>query len=1367
MSRFYAKIVFLLVLALSTWRANSQPDNMALRYLRTEDGLSQNEVTSILQDNEGFMWFGTRSGLNRYDGYEFLTFDQIPGDSSSLVNTSIERIYKDSKGIIWIGTKSNGISRYNPVTGKFLNMPFNGSSAENILPDKRVISFCEDSDGDMWIGTWNGGLLKYNPETGQGKTYNLPASVNVIIKSSDGIIWVGTNNGLYNYNPGNDTFIRQINSSEYSPVSSIVEDKNHQFLWILHYNESKLIKFGLKDGSSKVYFLNPAEEKEFGRLMSATKVMQDDKGILWIGTWGNGLFQFNPENSKFTKIPLYPNLLFRNNKEFDTILDIFQDKNNNIWFGTNGVGVCLLTEKMKFNTVGFGKQQTLDNCVMSVLEAKSGTLWIGTRGNGLYYSVNKIDFQEVPFIKVNNQDNFKLVRAIYQDENGNIWVGTNHGTGIICYSNGIPELVNSSEFFNDQRFNRIVKALTFAETDRALYVGTQQNGLFRLEKDAGTFGKISEFKENYGATGQLQNERVSYLLKDSKQRIWVATYDGLCIFNPENETFTNINTYFSLDRNFDPKIIFCLHESSDKSIWIGTPIGLYKLEETSGNKAVIHYITKEDGLPGNQIMGITEDNFQNLWISTNSGISKYHLKTKEINNFTTIDGLRSTSFSETAFCKGQSGMLYFGGTFGLNSFNPAEIVRSNYQNNIVLTNLSLYNQRVNIGETYGNHEILEKSLNNTTEITLNNRQKSFQIDFSSLDYKAQGKTQYAYKLDNFDKNWNYIGTRHFINFNNLRPGEYTLNIKSASSNYIWNEQPRKLKIIIRPPIWQTWYAIVFYVIIILGIVTIIRWNAVKQVQMANSLEIEKLKHEQDQRVSEMRFQFFTNISHEFRTPLTLIFAPLKELIQKAQAYNIQDEALEKIQVIYKNTNQLMKLINQLLDFRKAETENLKLVARYLNIEDFVREACYPFYELGKIRDIKFQIDSALKNKEIWFDRDKMEMIINNLVSNAFKFNKAGGFVKVKLEENENEVLVKVLDNGKGIPASAIGHIFERFYQVDNGENIGSTGIGLALVKYLVELHQGNIEVESEVGKGTEFRLKLKKGKDHLKPEQLFANEAGNMAFVREESTLNRFLPRSKKRKIASDARILIVEDNPDVNQYLANLLEPFYAVDSALNGKEGFEKAVELIPDLIISDVMMPEMDGFEMCKKVKENNLTATIPVILLTAKSADQYKLMGIQTGADDYISKPFDPDYLLEKVHKLLISQAKLKKQYSKSIRLEPSDIEIEASDEVFLKKCISTIEKNLQNEHLSTDFLASELNMSNSSLYRRLKTLTNLSSAEFIRSIRIKRAAQLLQDKNKTVSEVAYEIGFNDLKNFRQVFQKQFNCTPSEYRDKCIG
>ena len=1362
MRQFHTKLYFTLILVWSVFWGNAQPDHMSLRYLRTEEGLSQNEVTSIIQDNEGFMWFGTRSGLNRYDGYKFLVFDQVPGDSGSLVNTSIERIYKDRKGIIWIGTKSNGISRYNPVTGKFLNMPFNGPSSQNILPDKRVISFCEDSNGEMWIGTWNGGLLKYNPETGQGKTYMLSANINVIIKSSDGILWVGTNDGLFEYDAVSDSFKRHESPTGSNQIPSIVEDRNHQFLWILQNNKSSLLKLDLRNRSSQVFSLNAAEEKEYGQFNGTTKIMQDNKGLLWIGTWGNGLFQFNPDNSKFSKIPLYPNPLYKNNKEFDTILDIFQDRNDNFWIGSNGVGVCLLTEKLKFNTLGLSKDQTLNECVMSVLEDKKGTLWVGTRGNGLFYSKNKVDFIEVPMTDLKNVDRFKNIRVIYEDWEGNIWIGTSYNTGVIRYINGLPKLIACSNFFNDQRFEPIIKATSFTETEKSLFIGTQQRGLFLLEKSGRSFGAIRNFKEKYGASGQLQSERVSYLLKDSKKRIWVATYDGLSIFDPIKEAFTDINTHFSLSQKFDPKIIFCLHESSDKSIWIGTPIGLYNLEENQENKTVLRYMTKENGLSGSQIMAITEDTLQNLWISTNTGISKYNLKTKKIHNFNTIDGLRSTTFSETTFCKGQNNMLYFGGTFGLNSFNPDEIVESDYKNSVVLTNLSLYNQRVEIGKANGNHAILEKSLNNTSEITFNNQQKNFQIEFSALDYKASGKNQYAYKLDNFDKDWNYIGTQHFINFNNLQPGEYTLNIKSSSNNYIWNEQPRKLKIIIRPPVWQSWYAIVFYVILVVGIVSVIRWNAVKQVRMAKNLEIEKIKHEQDQRISEMKFQFFTNISHEFRTPLTLIFAPLKELIQKAEAYKLQGEVMEKIQVVFKNTNQLMKLINQLLDFRKAETENLKLVARYLNIEDFIREACYPFFELAKIKDIKFQIDSTLKNKDIWFDRDKMEMIVNNLVSNAFKFNKTAGFVRITIEETMNEVVVKVTDSGKGIPSTAIDHIFERFYQVDNGENIGSTGIGLALVKYLVELHRGSIEVESELGKGSEFSLRLKKGKDHLLPEQLLAVEAENIAIIREESALNRFLPSRNKRKIDAETCILIIEDNPDVNQYLVSLLESHYCVETAFNGKEGFDKAVGLIPDLIISDVMMPEMDGFELCKKVKDNTLTATVPVILLTAKSADQYKLMGIQTGADDYISKPFDPDYLIEKVQKLLLSQAKLKKQYSKSIRLDPSGVEIEASDELFLKKCISVIEKNFQNDDFSAETLAVSLNLSSSSLYRKLKSLTDLSSAEFIRSIRIKRSAQLLQDKNKTVSEVAYEVGFNDLKNFRQIFQKHYHCSPTEFR-----
>jgi DNA-binding response OmpR family regulator/nitrogen-specific signal transduction histidine kinase len=551
---------------------------------------------------------------------------------------------------------------------------------------------------------------------------------------------------------------------------------------------------------------------------------------------------------------------------------------------------------------------------------------------------------------------------------------------------------------------------------------------------------------------------------------------------------------------------------------------------------------------------------------------------------------------------------------------------------------------------------------------------------------------------------------------------------------------------------------------VVAIVTVIRWNAVRQVRLANNLEMEKLQHSQDQKVSDMKLQFFTNISHEFRTPLTLILAPLKELTRKKDDFNLSEEVVAKIGLIQNNAQRLMNLVSQLLDFRKVETGNMKLNASLTNIEDFTSEVCYSFEELAKINNIGFKFTSSLQTKQIWFDRDKMEIVLNNLISNAFKYLQETGKIEVALYEEEDEVLITVSDNGSGISSTEIKHIFDRFYRVNQRESHASTGIGLDLAKRFTEMHHGTISVTSEPNVITEFVVSLPKGNKHLQPGEMVEVADTKFVNIRKESILSSVIPQRQKQVEKSGECILIVEDDPELNTYLVDLLEPFYNIKSAMSGTEGFEKALSLKPDLIISDVVMPGMDGFEFCKKVRNKEDTTTVPFIFLTAKNDEQVRMIATQSGADDFIAKPFDPGLLLEKVKNILLNRKKLQKQYSKSIRLEPSDIEITSSEEVFIEKAIAIIEKNLQNHRFSSEYLASALNMSDSSLYRKLKGLTNSSTAEFIRSIRIKRAAQLLADKEKTITEIAYEVGFRDVKHFRTVFQKQFGCSPSEYRQR---
>ena len=627
-----------------------------------------------------------------------------------------------------------------------------------------------------------------------------------------------------------------------------------------------------------------------------------------------------------------------------------------------------------------------------------------------------------------------------------------------------------------------------------------------------------------------------------------------------------------------------------------------------------------------------------------------------------------------------------------------------------------------------------------------------------------GRNQYKYLLEGLDPDYNFIGNRHYINFNNLRAGEYTLKVISSNSHNVWNEDPVEIKIHILPPFWQSWYALVFYIVAVMGIVTVIRWNAVKQVRLANSLEIEKLQHDQDRKMNEMKLRFFTNLSHELRTPLTLILAPLKELLNKKEQYQLTSQTENKISLINNNSVRLMNLINQLLDFRKVETGHATLRASKTEFVDFVTEICRPFKELANINNINFKTKFLLKEEELWGDKEKLEIIINNLLSNAFKHATENGKIEVALYEEEDEVLLTVSDNGPGIPKSELAFIFDRFYKGTESKTEGSSGIGLALVKSFVELHKGSISVVSDPFMLTQFTVSLPKGAKHLKPDEMIHSEDQKKRTVLKDVIKEKIIYGKPSSLNPSDACVLVVEDNTEMREYLVNILNPMYRVESAENGIKGYDKARSLNPDLIISDVMMPEMDGFEFCKKLRADEDTATIPLILLTAKDDEQFKFMGIQMGADDYISKPFDPLLLIEKVKNILSRQKELQKKYSKSVRLEPSDIEITSSEEAFIEKAITIVEANLQNQIFTSDVLAAEMYMSTSSLYRRLKSLTGYSTAEFIRSLRIKRAAQLMADKEKTITEITYEVGFNDVKHFRTVFQKHFKCTPSEYRQK---
>ncbi len=1327
-------------------------------FLSVEDGLSHNEVTSIVQDLDGFIWIGTRGGLNRYDGYEFKIFNQVPGDSNSLVNPSIESLFVDSKGNIWIGTKSGGVSKYNPVTGIFTNIVSNYKNENEVLPSNRILSFYEDKKGKIWMGTWNNGVIIYDEETNTSKQF-LDGIINSIIESADGDIWVGAGNGLYEF---------KLDDYSYTPYKGtincqeIVYDEKRNVIWIAG-NTNGLHKFNLLNRQIETFRLSNSDTNSEYTRYTFESILIDKADRIWVGTWGTGFYQFDQDNQKFVRHMVHPENLATLNKDYDAVLDILQDKTGNIWLGTNGGGVVVLTEKLAFKSVGYHSLpgKGLPNTrIMSVVDDKNGNLWLGTIGGGLFWSPDKENFYSVPN-NVFSDNRFFIIKYLYEADDGTIWVGTNNRTFIVEFENGNPKLIDAADKFVTPPRGRQVVSL--AEKDNLLLLGLLQWGLILVDK-SDEYKLIKRITKANSKNGTQKSNRISYLLRDSKERIWVGTYNGLHVFNAKDTSIVLAEEQYDISGEFTGNIITCLDEDPMGNIWIGTPNGLNKLSESDNNKFTVEYYTEEDGLASNFVKGIAHDLNGNIWLSTNVGISR--LETKGSNhavNFDEKDGVNGKNFTEASVFRNDKGEIFFGGAQGLTWFHPDDIVEETKLPKPVFISLSILNKTINPRQNPDNN-ILTQSITHTKEIELSYRQNKVEIQFSALDFESSGRNNYMVYLENYDEEWNEIGSRRFAIFNNLKSGEYLLHVKCSNRHKIWNEEPATLRIVVNPPIWQTWYALLFYILVVVGIVAIIRLNAVKQVRLANSLEMEKLQHEQDQKINEMKLRFFTNLSHEFRTPLTLILAPLKELLGKKEDYQLSNEAQNKIGIVQNNSLRLMNLVNQLLDFRKVESGNMKLAATNTNLEEFVAEICHPFIELARINNISFKLNTSLKTKTIWVDRDKIEIILNNLISNAFKKSKDNGKIEVALYEEEDVVLLSISDNGEGIPKTEIDNIFERFYRVGQSSDHGSSGIGLALVKRFTELHKGSISVVSEVDKRTEFTVSLLKGSNHLAPEEMLELEQPESSFVRSEQSFSGVLPVKEKQLVKSEDCILIVEDNPEVNAYLVSILESLYCVYSAKDGAEGYEMVLEKTPGLIISDVMMPKMDGFEFCKKIRENNATATIPFIFLTAKSDEQFKLLGTQLGADDFLSKPFDPNLLFEKVNNILESRKKLKKQYSKSVRLGPSEIEITSGEEIFIEKVILTIEENLQNDKFSSDVLASEMNMSNSSLYRKLKALIGSSTAEFIRSIRIKRAAQLLADKERTITEIAYEVGFKDVKHFRTVFQKQFACTPSEYREK---
>jgi signal transduction histidine kinase/ligand-binding sensor domain-containing protein/DNA-binding response OmpR family regulator len=1371
----------------------AQKRNFSFESLSVEQGLSQSSVLSICQDSRGFLWIGTEDGLNKYDGYKFTVFKNIPNDSTSIGDSRVNAIIEDRISNLWIGTSGGGLNMLERHSGKFRrykNIPSDPTSLSNNV----VLSICEDSSGILWVGTMGGGLNKFNPNTESFTNFmnnaneNTSISNNIvyaILEDSYYILWVGTWGGLNRFIASKNEFIRYINSP--SDINSLSNDK----VFSLYEDKSKVLWVGTWGGGLNIFNRN---DENFTRFNQHTKnlyskyevttaMFEDPAGDFWIGTFGEGIFLLNKWRNYIGEYSNKPDnsLSLSNNRIYRIIGDRLKDI---IWVGTVGGGLNKIDRrKEKFNHYTHhpnDPKSLSDNGVFAFCEDSSGLIWIGTYGGGL----NCLDRKSNQFKHFKNilsdpnslSDN--RVSSILERKSGELWIGTFAG-GLNKFEEKTYNFIhfrhseNNPATISDDKIS-----VLFEDSFGTLWIGTVAGGLNRYDE---INSKFISFKNDPNDSTTLSHNRIYTIFEDKNKTIWIGTFGGgLNKLNRKTEDFTHYiydpENVFSLSNNK----IYSIFEDKSGHLWIGTVGG--GLNKFDRERDIFYHYREEDGLTNDVIYGILEDDHGNLWLSTNKGLSRFNINEESFKNFDLRDGLQHDEFNQGAAFKNKSGEMFFGGINGFNIFHPDSIRDCTETPEIAITSFHILNKPVSIGfDSLWNRTILEKSISETEVIELNYDDNVFSIEFAALDFRNPEKNKYAYIMEGFNEEWIYSdASRRFVTYTNLDPGEYLFRIKGSNADGIWNEEGASLKFIIHPPLWATWWAYVSYCLIfIITFVGSTRFYLNRQ-RLKQQLMLEHDHAEKLEEMDHMKSRFFANISHEFRTPLTLILGPAENIAKR-----ISSDPAKEADLIARNSKRLLQLVNQLLDLSKLDAGKLEVKMSAGNIVSFIRGISLSFESLSESKDIMLKIKSNKEFIEVYFDKEKMIKVLTNLLSNSFKFSPEGAKVLVTIEEKENNyVEIKIRNTGIGIPNVELLKLFDRFYQVDSSQTkeYEGSGIGLSLTKELVELHHGTITVESkERDKGLkdsawiQFTINLPLGITHLKNNEIVKpkidkpiSETEEEKLLEQEITLEEedYLAKktSNESKLLGDETkltILVVEDNYDMREYIKESLSENYSIEEAINGEQGIRIAKKIIPDLIISDLMMPKMDGKELTRVLKNDELTSHVPIIMLTAKSGQESRIEGLQTGADDYLTKPFDLNELQIRVENLINIRKKLQEKFSKGEFLSKKPIakNLKSIDEKFLRKVIEIIEKHLSEEEFSIEEFSNEVGMSRHNLHKKLKALVGKSPSLYVRSVRLHRAKELIEEGEKNISEIAYNVGFSSPAYFSRCFKEEFGYPPS--------
>ncbi len=1328
---------------------------VSFRKISKKDGLSQSSVFAITQDRDGFIWIGTRDGLNKYDGYGFKVYNHSENENN-LVSNDIRSLYFDSlTNYLWVGTIA-GLCKFRPEYDDFIGYDH---LTETHLNNFAIRLFYRDTKQRMWVGTSQGLFLyddakdrfvRYaaeldNPESLSG------SDVKVIYEDAKGTLWFGSEQGLDTLieNP-NGTY--SFNSIQLDPqftnlhIKSILEEDDGTF-WIGTHANGVLI-WDVGKGKVDLQFSvgNPNHTLSNNNIRAMAWGKPNE---LWVGTF-DGLNRIEVDLKKTT--------IFRHDPSNDlsishnSVRALFLDQRQSLWVGTYFGAINFFDEannRFKNYTVQPYKNSLSHNVVSCFSEDGKHNWWIGTEGGGINYfdreaekfSSYQHDPNDTNTISSNNVKSLLL-------QDGKLWIGTFNG-GLDVLDTKTKKIQRYSSHLSrlGQQVNNVYN---IAKNNEYLWLGTFGGGLkiLNLNND-----EVHTFVNDPRDPSTMNSNLIRSILITKDNQKWISTEEGVNkVISEQDGVPTTFNRYL------DGKKIYILKEDSQGYIWAGSlSNGVYKLSP-EGN-VLANYTTK-DGLPGYFIIGILEDSLNNLWLSTNNGISKFDPSNKSFTNYNFSDGLKNIEFNYNAYYRTSSGAMLFGGIEGMTVFNPQDIYDSDFVPPVVFTKLLVQNEEVKVNK----NGILSRSINETENIKLDYTQSSFTISFASLDYFSSLNNTFAYKLEGLDKDWLYTKGLNQANYTIQNPGDYVFRLKGGNSDGLWNDVERKINIKILPPPWKSRLAYSVYgLVLLLATISLIRY-----IRLRNRFKLEQVTQRQQKELHEMKVRFFTNITHEFRTPLTLIMGHIEGLLSLQR--ELKGDAISKVFSIKKNTDRLLNLVNQLLTFRKIETDHIQIQAERHNLVSFLNEIYNSFQNDAIKRNINLTFKKVSEEIWVWFDADKLEKVFYNLLSNAFKFTPTGGKISLELFQSKHEVKIIVGDSGKGIDPKFHKQIFKRFYENDLPfqRSIKGSGIGLAISKQMVELHDGSIAVESQKGQGAKFIITLLKGREHFKPGELISITEGNRKLIQNRSEVPSIIKGQEIRPAIPSAplpknasKILIVEDNIEILNYLNAIFVNEFIVDTVDNGKAALRKAKTFEPDIILSDLMMPEMDGIEFCKKIKADIKTRHIPVIILTARAASEYKIHGLENGADDYVTKPFDPNELKLRVRNLTNARIDLRNRFSRILNLTPTEVKVSSADEAFLKNALDIVEKNMDNSDFSVVQLAYELSVSRALLFTKLKAIANLTPNNFIKSIRIKRAAQILKQKKLNVSEVAYRVGFKDPKYFSKCFQKQFNKTPSQY------